>query len=553
MQRLVVFLCLMIFSLSAWCNEVVQIRSTVQSQKTRVVFDLLDKPKYQLTKVAPYKVALDISQIENTKSLPHINKSLGKIIDRVEVSSTGSNARYLFVLKWDVAPLLGELKPQVNYKHHRVYLDFLNSRIDGDSRSQYEQKLKGAKEDQSIGAQSVDQHGASTAGELIVLTPEEAQKRKNDLSKENQLNMEKISQRKAEEARRKAEEAKLKAEAKRKAEAEAKLKAEAKRKAEAEAKLKAEAKRKAEAEAKKAEAKRKAEEDAKLKAEAKRKAEEDAKLKAEAKRKAEEERKAQQNARKNDNDDKISGRCHKRKIIIAIDPGHGGKDPGAIGVSGIKEKNITLSISRRLAKLINGTSDLKAVMVRNKDVFIDLNERSEKARKANADILISIHADASSNNTAKGASVLVLNNNRAARENQKVVNTSSKHDSLLGGASEVLGETAAIGENNEYMKNMIIDLTSGKSRDAGYDLANRIIKYLSKFARMHKSKPDERSLAVLKAPDIPSILVETGFVSNPVEAKLLNSANYQKKVAKAIFDSIEEHLDDPRYKVDSCR
>jgi N-acetylmuramoyl-L-alanine amidase len=196
---------------------------------------------------------------------------------------------------------------------------------------------------------------------------------------------------------------------------------------------------------------------------------------------------------------------------------------------------------------------MKAVMIRNSDIFVDLDMRSEKARKANADILISIHADAAANKSARGASVLVLNNDRAGRENQKMSNSESKHSLLLGGASEVLEETAANGESNEYMKNMIIDLTSGKSRDSGYDLANRIITYFSKFATLHKYRPDERSLAVLKAPDIPSILVETGFISNEREEKLLTSADHQKKIANAIFQSIRDHLRDPRYRVENCR
>jgi N-acetylmuramoyl-L-alanine amidase len=509
-------------------------------------------------------VVLELKNIENGSSLPGVDRNFGKIVEKVDVSREGKTVRYHFILKWDVSPLVGKLAPQANYTHHRIYLDFLNSRINGATRSEAERNsgrtgvvsAEGADKKENgkdpavrdvrpVSPVSSGKNETVSKENIKVLTPDEARLKKEQLHEANMRHMEEQERAEAE-ARRKAE-----AEAKRKAEARAKAEADAKRKAEAEEKRKAEARAKAEADAK-----RKAEAEEKRKAEARAKAEADAKRKAEAeeKRKAEARAKAEADAKhKTEEEGQIKGRCKKRKVVIAIDPGHGGKDPGASGPSGHKEKNVTLSISRRLAKLINATSDMKAVMIRNSDIFVDLDMRSEKARKANADILISIHADAAANKSARGASVLVLNNDRAGRENQKMSNSESKHSLLLGGASEVLEETAANGESNEYMKNMIIDLTSGKSRDSGYDLANRIITYFSKFATLHKYRPDERSLAVLKAPDIPSILVETGFISNEREEKLLTSADHQKKIANAIFQSIRDHLRDPRYRVENCR
>ncbi len=564
MRQLIIFLFLFLFSFDAFCNEIVRIRSTVQPDKTRIVFDLVDSPVHNLVKTAPYHVVLELKNIENGSSLPGVDRNFGKIVEKVDVSREGKTVRYHFILKWDVSPLVGKLAPQANYTHHRIYLDFLNSRINGATRSEAERNsgrtgvvsAEGADKKENgkdpavrdvrpVSPVSSGKNETVSKENIKVLTPDEARLKKEQLHEANMRHMEEQERAEAE-ARRKAE-----AEAKRKAEARAKAEADAKRKAEAEEKRKAEARAKAEADAK-----RKAEAEEKRKAEARAKAEADAKRKAEAeeKRKAEARAKAEADAKhKTEEEGQIKGRCKKRKVVIAIDPGHGGKDPGASGPSGHKEKNVTLSISRRLAKLINATSDMKAVMIRNSDIFVDLDMRSEKARKANADILISIHADAAANKSARGASVLVLNNDRAGRENQKMSNSESKHSLLLGGASEVLEETAANGESNEYMKNMIIDLTSGKSRDSGYDLANRIITYFSKFATLHKYRPDERSLAVLKAPDIPSILVETGFISNEREEKLLTSADHQKKIANAIFQSIRDHLRDPRYRVENCR
>jgi N-acetylmuramoyl-L-alanine amidase len=566
LKRVLVFLFLFLFSFDALCNEIARIRSTVQQEKTRIVFDLSDEPVYTLDKSVPYHVVLELKNIENTSSLPKLDRNFGRIVEKVEVSSSGQTVRYHFILKWNVSPLVGKLAPQANYTHHRIYLDFLNSRIsgaprgtdenradkkDGDKRNN-SQDVKGEQKDSgsgSVNQVSPDSRSDSSSGsDIRVLTPDEAQRKKDILHQANQQHMDEIDRAEVEKKRRAEAEAKARADAdRRKAEAEAKAKADAeRRRAEAEAKARADAdRRKAEAKAKADAERRRAEAEAKADA-YRRKAEAEAKAKA----RAEAEKAAAGQDKKSD--DTRNG-CKKRKIVIAIDAGHGGKDPGASGPSGHKEKNVTLAISRRLAKMINATSDMRAVMIRNSDIFVDLDSRSEKARKANADILISIHADAAANKSARGASVLVLNNDRAGRENQKMSNSDAKHSLLLGGASEVLEETAANGESNEYMKNMIIDLTSGKSRDSGYDLANRIITYMSRFATLHKYRPDERSLAVLKAPDIPSILVETGFISNEREEKLLTSADHQKKIANAIYQSIRDHLKDPRYRVEGCR
>ncbi len=540
MHRLIVFLILMVFGTgSLLANEIVGLRSTVQKDKTRMVFDLKDKPTYKVSKIAPYQVALDISDIPSSAPLPRITgQALGEMVDEVQITRISGGARYLFILKWNLDPVNGSLAPQGKYKNYRVYLDFLASRISGAPRGTGDLPQEKDRKGTALGKISshprdILEGKSREVDQIRVLTPEDAQRHQEEVRRNNLRQMERI------EAEKKAL---AEAEAKKKALAEA----EAKKKALAEA----EAKKKALAEA---EAKKKAlaEAETKKKALAEAEAKKKALAEADAKKKADAEKKALTGKNDQNRNDK---QCLKNSaVIIAIDPGHGGKDPGAIGDKKVYEKNVTLAISRALYRKINASSGMRAILTRTGDHFVELDRRSEIARVKNADILISIHADAATNKKAKGASVLVLNNDRAGRENRKVVNSSGKQDSLLGGASEVLEETAANGENNQYIKNMIIDLTSGKSRDTGYDLANRIISRMSGFVQMHKLRPDERSLAVLKAPDIPSILVETGFISNPKEAALLKNTKYQEQIAEAIYQALRDHLSDPRYKVHKCR
>ncbi|MBO6258066.1 MAG: N-acetylmuramoyl-L-alanine amidase [Succinivibrio sp.] len=227
-----------------------------------------------------------------------------------------------------------------------------------------------------------------------------------------------------------------------------------------------------------------------------------------------------------------------KPFIIAVDPGHGGKDPGAIGKHGVREKNVTLAIAKALAGYINSNKIFRAVLVRDRDVFVDLDRRSEIARKKKADILISIHADsvASSSSSARGVSVWVLSGNRAERENKKLLRD-NKQNRLIGGAGEVISES----EQNPYLAATILDMSSSTSRSEGYLLGNEILNSLGKFTRLRKTSPIHASLAVLKAPDIPSLLIETGFLSNSTEELQLSKPNYQKQIAYHIFKGIEEY------------
>lgn len=228
-------------------------------------------------------------------------------------------------------------------------------------------------------------------------------------------------------------------------------------------------------------------------------------------------------------------------FIIAVDAGHGGKDPGATGKRGVREKNVTLAIAQSLASYINSNKQFRAVLIRNSDVFVDLDRRSEIARQKKADILISIHADSvASGNSARGASVWVLSNNRAERENKKILNgDGSSKDKLLGGAGDVLSQS----EQNPYLAATILDMSSDNSRSDGYLLGQEILSKLGGFTKLHNKKPIHASLAVLKSPDIPSLLIETGFLSNQYEEIQLNQPNYQKQIAYCIYQGIASYYE----------
>ncbi len=229
-----------------------------------------------------------------------------------------------------------------------------------------------------------------------------------------------------------------------------------------------------------------------------------------------------------------------RPFIIAIDAGHGGKDPGAIGKRGVREKNVTLAISKALYSYINSNKQFRGTLTRSRDVFVDLDRRSEIARLRKADLLISIHADsvASGSSTARGASVLVLSENRAVRENGKILRN-NKQKKLIGGAGEVMDQSVG----NPYLATAILDMSSTNSRSEGNLLAQEILHQLSAFTHVRKSQPIKASLAVLKAPDIPSLLIETGYLSNCYEEIQLNQPNYQKQIAYRIYLGIKSYYE----------
>ena len=227
----------------------------------------------------------------------------------------------------------------------------------------------------------------------------------------------------------------------------------------------------------------------------------------------------------------------KRNIIIAIVAGHGGEDPGSIGAKGTYEKRVTLSIAKKLAKLIDQRNGFKAVMIRTGDYYVTHSRKTELARKNKADLLISIHADAFVSPKPRGASVLVQSSRRANSEFTRWIANRQDESELLGGAGETIKKT-----KDKNLAFTLADMKKEYTMASSYEFALHVIKEIKQVTRLHKKEPEGLSLAVLKSSDIPSVLIETGFISNPTEEKNLNSKNHQQKLAKAIFKAVDSYF-----------
>ncbi|QLH61980.1 N-acetylmuramoyl-L-alanine amidase AmiB [Serratia symbiotica] len=226
------------------------------------------------------------------------------------------------------------------------------------------------------------------------------------------------------------------------------------------------------------------------------------------------------------------------RVVVAIDAGHGGQDPGAIGPNGLKEKNVTIAVARRLQALLHDDPQFKPVLTRNGDYFISVMGRSDVARKQGANVLVSIHADAAPNRSANGASVWVLSNRRANSEMAGWLEQHEKQSELLGGAGDMLANSQA----DPYLSQAVLDLQFGHSQRVGYDVALKVLQQLQRVGSLHKRRPEHASLGVLRSPDIPSLLVETGFISNSKEERLLGSSAYQDKIAGAIYNGLRDYF-----------
>ena len=234
----------------------------------------------------------------------------------------------------------------------------------------------------------------------------------------------------------------------------------------------------------------------------------------------------------------------ERPVIVAIDAGHGGEDPGSIGPSGLYEKNITLPVAKKLADLINADPAMKAVLVRTGDYGVQLNQRNRIARRERADIFISIHADAFTSPQPRGASVWVLSRRRANTELGRWLENREQHSELLGGAGEVLSTNGG----DPYLARTLLDMSIDSSMSGGFEVANILLNRLGSITRVHRREPQAASFAVLNSPDIPSVLVELGFISNPQEEQQLRSASHQQRLAQALYDGTREFF--TRYPVE---
>ena len=221
-----------------------------------------------------------------------------------------------------------------------------------------------------------------------------------------------------------------------------------------------------------------------------------------------------------------------RDIVVAIDAGHGGHDPGSSGRRA-KEKDIVLSISKELARRINAEPGMRALLIRDRDVFIDLDDRVDIAQRKDADLFISIHADAFGDSRANGASVFALNLDRADRVARETLSRRNRETVKVGDVS--------LNDKDPILASVLYDLSQSAALSASNDVGNRVSAQLSRVAKMHSLKVKEKSLAVLTSAEMPSILVETGFISNPGEEKKLRDRKYQARLANAILAGVRDY------------
>ena len=232
----------------------------------------------------------------------------------------------------------------------------------------------------------------------------------------------------------------------------------------------------------------------------------------------------------------IKSSSNKKKnspIIVMLDPGHGGEDPGAIGYKKTREKDIVLQIARRTYNLLKKELNIKVYMTRNEDVFIPLKVRVAKARSLHADLFISIHADAFANRSVKGSSVFALSTRGASSSAASYLAQTQNDADQIGGVSR---------SGDKYLDNTILDLVQKTTLSNGVLLGSAILNRMKNVNKLHKPSIEKAGFAVLKAPDIPSVLVETAFISNINEEQKLKTASFQNQVSKAIVDGIKDYL-----------
>lgn len=235
---------------------------------------------------------------------------------------------------------------------------------------------------------------------------------------------------------------------------------------------------------------------------------------------------------------KPTARSTDRIIVVALDPGHGGEDPGAIGPKGTREKDVVLRIAQMLRKRINATkingNPMRAFMTRDADFFVPLNTRVQKARRVQADLFISIHADAFTKPSARGASVFALSQRGASSAAAKWLADKENKADLVGGLN--------VGAKDAGVQRIMLDMSTTAQINDSLKLGGSLLRQIGSFAKLHKPRVEQAGFAVLKAPDIPSVLIETAFISNPEEEKKLRTTAYQEKLADAIMKGIRDYF-----------
>jgi N-acetylmuramoyl-L-alanine amidase len=223
-----------------------------------------------------------------------------------------------------------------------------------------------------------------------------------------------------------------------------------------------------------------------------------------------------------------------RDIVVAIDAGHGGEDPGAVGANGRREKDITLAIARRLERLVRAEPGMRPVLTRTGDYSVGLRKRTQLARKHKADFFVSIHADAFKDQRARGSSVFILSDRGASSEAARWLAEAENAADLVGGVS--------LDDKDDVLASVLLDLSQTGTRKASLDGAQSVFDQLGKLGEVHAGEVQQAGFVVLKAPDVPSLLVETAFISNPDEERRLRNPAHQQLVAEAILRGIRAYF-----------
>ena len=224
----------------------------------------------------------------------------------------------------------------------------------------------------------------------------------------------------------------------------------------------------------------------------------------------------------------------ERKLVVAIDAGHGGQDPGARGLNGTREKDVTLQIARELARQVNATPGMRAVLTRDSDFFVELTDRPRIARRAGADVFVSIHADAAENRRADGSSVYVLSTRGASSQRARWLADKENAADMMGGVK--------LAQASNSLANVLIDLTQSGHMRASEDAANNVLAGLKRVGNIHKYNVEKANFAVLRGSDMPSMLVETAFISNPDEEQRLLDPAFQRRIAGAVLDGVHTYF-----------
>jgi len=229
-----------------------------------------------------------------------------------------------------------------------------------------------------------------------------------------------------------------------------------------------------------------------------------------------------------------SAQTDQRTMVVAIDAGHGGEDPGAIGPAGTYEKNVVLQIAKELKKQLDAKPGVQGVLLRTDDYFIPLRDRYQRARQAQADLFVSIHADAFRDFRVRGSSVYVLSRRGASSEAARMLAQNENEADLIGGVK--------LDRGDDVLSSVLLDLSQSATMEYSAHAAEQLLDQLGSVGRRHRKQVESANFMVLRSPDVPSVLVEVGFISNPQDEQNLNTAQHRKRVASALADGIHAHF-----------